>query len=213
MTSRRTLALATAVAAAAVAAAVLAARPGAGPPAPPPKPVDSHAARAAASQIGALRRTDVPGLDLRAAGADAVRIAASLPDNADPARAKLLGSGLGRGGHSIYAVPTGGGAVCVGLSGVSSGCVPSFPPDLPVDWSVGKPDTLPLGQGEPVALWGIAPDDVVQVQVRVAGELHDAGVERNAFFFEAADNATAAEAFTTLVVTYRGGDTKIVPVW
>jgi hypothetical protein len=203
--------LAIAVAVAAVAAAVLAGRLGAGAPAPAPRPIDPHAAPPAASQIRALERAD--GVRLHPDGKDWEKVAASVPDSAEAAQGRLLAESLGRGSHSLYAIPTSTGAVCVALSRVSSGCVPSFPPELPIDWSVGKPDTLPLGQGEPVAIWGIAPDDAVRVQVRVGGELRNAGLEHNAYFFEAADNATAPQAFTTLVVTYRDGTTNTVPVW
>jgi hypothetical protein len=128
-----------------------------------------------------------------------------LPGNADLSRAHALMTGLGTAHRMIYAYPTDKGKLCAGLTGVSSGCLPGFFKNAPIDWTF-----IPPNGNEPALVWGIAPDSIEQVGVIVDGVTHIATLENNAYFFQAPTTNTVA--FDALIINLADGSTRTVPL-
>jgi hypothetical protein len=127
-----------------------------------------------------------------------------LPGRADLDKARMLMTGLGREQRSIFAFPTAKGRVCSELTNFSSGCLDGFRSRSPVAVTYGDPSAT-----EPGIVWGLAPDDVNAVSVIVNGSAHPAQLGKNAYFYQGSSSASAFEA---LVITFKNGQTKTVPI-
>lgn len=139
-------------------------------------------------------------------------VTGSAPEALLPGQARLdagtvLRQGLGARARTLIAFPTEKGNVCYSLSGVAAGCSANLSSAAPVDVVVGKPDLEPLGSGEGVAVWGIATDSVVGVNVVVHGATLPASLVRNAFYYQITNSSVAPEAVEALVVELNDGST------
>jgi len=126
----------------------------------------------------------------------------TLPSNAPPewatgnlvpSQARALMTDVGSMHGTIYAIPTSKGRVCSGLSGYSSGCTDGFR-DILGDI------TTTFGSG---VVWGLAPNQVVAIDVVVDGVSHSARLENNAYFFEGGNPQQ-------LIVYFKDGTRKTV---
>jgi hypothetical protein len=170
----------------------------------------------AAASMGALNRpaTAADALPSEAAAtADTLLNGApSASSDANPgslasSKSRLLLSGLGSRGASLYAIPTSKGAVCTVFNGTygSAGCFDRFTDDAPV--SVDVRDVDQVGGGLPAIVDGLAPSNVKAIDVTVDGRRHAATLANNAFFYELASSSAWPQAVT---ITYRNGATRIV---
>jgi hypothetical protein len=125
--------------------------------------------------------------------------------------ARLLLSGIGPSRARVYAVPTKRGAVCHVIlappTEAGGGCAADFTPASPVGLTVFDPDAT--DGGKPVVVGGVAPDDVVSIQVVVDGRRHRVVLERNAYLYQLAASRAYPQA---LVVGYADGTTRTVKI-
>jgi hypothetical protein len=120
-----------------------------------------------------------------------------LPGAAESGSLRALLTDVGAEGRSVWGLVTEKGKVCAGLTGFSSGCIAAFwGPMEHVSPTIGQP-----AAGEPVIVWGLAPDDVAKVEVLVDGALHEAVLGRNAFFYQLTSATLDVNAVGGLVVT------------
>jgi hypothetical protein len=115
-------------------------------------------------------------------------------------QSRLLANNLGRGNASVYVYPTTKGRVCfVGSVGPTGGCVTAAEP---VGWIQSRVATA---SGNDLVVYGIAPNDVVSVNVIVGGASVTATLAHNLFFFE---EPVSKSAPTSIVVTRRNGTSQ-----
>jgi hypothetical protein len=146
--------------------------------------------------------------EANALASDAESVPAELQPGAfGLAQSRLLLSDVGTRGANLYAFPTSKGQVCAlfdthyGLVG----CFARFTAETPISWDVMDLDQV--GAGDPPIVDGLVPDDVVSVGVSVGGELREAVLQNNAFFYELDDATAWPEA---IVVSYRDGSARTV---
>lgn len=123
-----------------------------------------------------------------------------------PGQVRRLAGGLERNGVGVYAFPTSGGAICVVVSEetYAATCVDSF--------SRADANVRPLiysGEGSPVAIAGLATDDVRSVQVVVNGLPQKAALRDNAFYWQSDEGVTRADV-KGLRVRQTGGEVLTV---
>ena len=128
---------------------------------------------------------------------------------------RLLLSGLGVRETNLYAWPTTNDGVCFAWGAGGGGCVLHFterasqrgarPVFIGID-----PDHE--GVGAPGTLVGVVPDDVVAVDVLVAGIRHAAVLQNNGLFYELPRGSCTNRAFESLTATYRDGTSDTVPI-
>jgi hypothetical protein len=100
------------------------------------------------------------------------------PGESIPGSVRVLATGLGAAGGTLYAFRTNLDRVCGGLLGVATGCFEGFTADQPVNWTIGE------SSGTTV-LFGFAPDRVEAIRAVVDGEAQaPVAVSDNAFFIE-----------------------------
>jgi hypothetical protein len=138
----------------------------------------------------------------------------SVPDEMQPGTirgdVRVLASGLGTSNRLIFAFRTTKGAVCLGLTGFTSGCLTAIPRDTPITITAGDPDQE--GSGEGPILWGFANDDVDRVDVVVTGDREPAILGENVFFFQVDDASVTVDEISSVLVTLRDGHELPVPV-
>lgn len=124
-------------------------------------------------------------------------------------KSRRLLTNLGSQGVSIYAVPTSKGNVCTVFSAVygSAGCFAQFTSETPVSYDVRDVDQV--GAGLPAIVDGLAPDNVVSVDVTADGSTHSATLANNAFFYELPSPAAWPQAIT---VNYRDGSSRTISI-
>ena len=123
------------------------------------------------------------------------------------AAARLLLSGLGADSSAFYAAPTSKGQVCLVVTHGPEGCTDRLP-DHGVTWGEFDPDRL--GSGDPIAVYGLAANDVVRVEVALGTRTERARLANNAFFFQPATPDAAGP--TALIVTHRDGSAHRIPI-
>jgi hypothetical protein len=137
---------------------------------------------------------------------------AAIPDQLRNGRievekSRLLLSNLGSTHVDLYAIPSAKGLTCsfwVRKDSTAGGCG-SFTPALPVGTTRFDPDGL--GEGVPVSVGGLVPNNVTQVDVIVGGESYAATLTNNAYFFEAPNSNAQPEAVR---VTFDSGSTTTI---
>jgi len=122
-------------------------------------------------------------------------------------RSRLLLANLGVRKKAFFGFPTSKGKVCILITGGPAGCAEDLDPGS-VSWGEFDPDRLV--DGVPMAVYGLAADDVVRVEVVAGGERHLARLANNAFFYEPAD--PAAPAPEGLVVTRADGSETTISI-
>lgn len=119
-------------------------------------------------------------------------------------RAQLLLADVGRSQADLYGVPTAKGQVCYVLTGGPSGCEARFD-QYPIGFT--RFDGDGLGIGEPMAVVGIAPDNIAQIDVRVGSVFEAATLRKNGFFFE---GRTATATPNAIRVTFGNGAVETI---
>jgi hypothetical protein len=123
---------------------------------------------------------------------------------------RVLLSGLGESGRTIFGFRTDRGRVCLALSDFTSGCYASLPADEAVTVSFGDPDRE--GEMEPAIVWGFAKSGVRRVSVVVAGVTLPARVGSNAYFFQAPSRLTRSDELERVLVELDDGTRQEVPI-
>ncbi len=100
------------------------------------------------------------------------------------------------GGHSatLYAFPSRKGRICYALSTGAQSCVTDFTASDPISWSIVDYDGY--GRGEPTAVFGLVPNNVITVDAVVGGSSLSAEVLNNSYFIEMRDGTTLPSALT-----------------
>lgn len=119
-------------------------------------------------------------------------------------RSRLLLADIGSARVSLYAFPSERGGICAVFDRWGGGCLgsPPFTHERPI--SIDRVDLDGLGRGVPMSVSGLAPNNVVGVEVLVDGEVYAATLRSNAYFFEM---PTAEVQPDAVQVTFRGRDT------
>ncbi len=122
-------------------------------------------------------------------------------------QSRLLLADMGSTRVSLYAFPSEKGGICAVFDRWGGGCLgtPPFTRERPV--SVDRVDPDGLGRGTPLTVSGLAPNNVVAVEVLVRETAYAATLRNNAFFFEMPSTSVQPDA---LRVTFRGGLTTTV---
>lgn len=176
--------------------------------APTQQPPASATAGPMAPQLSAFATARTPADRLPAAAeqtlaniaADAEALEASnRPGAPQVTQSRRLLAGVGPNDADFYAVPTNSGKVCFVITAGPSGCHSDFSRG-PLAW--GEYDADALGSGNPIAVYGLARDDVTSVHVVVNGRRERAQLTRNAFFYALADPTTHP---TALIARLRSG--------
>jgi hypothetical protein len=133
-----------------------------------------------------------------------------LPANMLPERGTVhkLVSDLGEHGFSLYAWRGEGGSVCYVSTSAGGGCFAEFLG--PFDISITDFDRL--GSGAPVTVSGPVRDDVVGIEVMVAGKKYEALVENNVAFFELPDAEDLPSAIQGVTALLEDGTTENVRI-
>jgi hypothetical protein len=111
------------------------------------------------------------------------------------------------GDRRVVGYTTRAGSFCFIFSGLGGGCLQAHvlgtatPVDTTVVYGVGVLD-----------VFGLATDTVTSVGVRVHGVTHDAAMSHNAFLFESDSLGGKDSLALTLIVKFRDGTTRRVPM-
>jgi hypothetical protein len=124
---------------------------------------------------------------------------------------RLLLSDLGEGDAKLYAWPTTEGYVCWGWDVGGGGCTPDFAQGNSRTSLLGT-DSDPEGEGDPGALVGIVPDDVVAVAIGMDGVRYPARVESNGLYFEYPSARCTSASVESITVTFVDGSTDTSPL-
>ena len=111
------------------------------------------------------------------------------------------------GGHRITGFSAADGSFCFRFSGGAGGCLtkPGLSLASPVDVLIDNaPGTLHV--------YGLAMDGVTAISLRARGVTRRAVVNRNAFYLEANALGNRTGFTGTLIVRYRDGTTRLVPL-
>jgi hypothetical protein len=122
-------------------------------------------------------------------------------------QSRLLLASMGSSDISLYAFPSEKGGICVAFDRWGGGCLgtPLFTRERPIDVSRTDPDGL--GGGMPLVVSGLAPNNVVAVDVLVGDKAYAATLRNNAFFLEMPSAAVQPDGVR---VTFRGGATTAI---
>jgi hypothetical protein len=135
---------------------------------------------------------------------------ANCPGTAILDESRLLGESLGVGEQSVYAYPTDRGFACLTLGGGGGFCIPSFDiSDARVGYFAIDPDAS--GEGEPVALVGLRPEEVTGVDVIVGENSRPTILLPNGFFYELRDGRCSVASIRSLLVTFADGRSQSLP--
>jgi hypothetical protein len=116
------------------------------------------------------------------------------------AESRLLLSGVGSLRADLYAIPTANGGLCYAFTRGPQSCLVELTAKQPV--SVAQYDPDGPGRGRPSAVAGIAPNDVVRIDVVIGGRRRRAILRNNAYFYEASN---ARDQPSALIVRFRDG--------
>lgn len=143
-------------------------------------------------------------------GAPAAGVAEELlPGGIEEDRGRLLQTDLGERGSSLWVFPTAKGHACYILTNAGAGCVEAFDvEDGGVAWSIFDRDVL--REGEPVGVFGLAADGVLEVSVVIDGETYSAELENNGFFYQHSDSSVPPESVKQILIQYADGSLRAV---
>jgi hypothetical protein len=130
-----------------------------------------------------------------------------LPGKAHLSDSRLLLSDLGSDNAGFWAYPTGKGWVCQVVS-FAGGCVDDFS-HFEGRVSVGVAQAQ---SGDPVSVFGLAPNDVTGVEVVLDGVAHPAMFGNNAYFYESPGPGNCGESVEGLIVHYADGSAARVGI-
>lgn len=136
--------------------------------------------------------------------------AVDLPGALQLDQGQVLLAGLGPDRRTFYAVPTLNGEVCWLLTEEAAGCLPGFAEGSPI--STDGTGAYPPESGPPGVVYGLAKDEVTDLQVMVDGSPQPATLANNAWYYELPDNHTALTALPYVIVTLRDGSTENIPL-
>lgn len=137
---------------------------------------------------------------------------ASLPEEVQNGsmvvtQSRLLLDGVGSFGIDVYVFPSTKGRTCYLMTKFGGGCTAPFTVDQPVNMSIFDPDGL--GNGVPVTIMGLVPNNVESVDVHTAGIEHRALVTNNAYFFQAPSPTAEIEK---IVVYFSSGASRGIAI-
>lgn len=130
-----------------------------------------------------------------------------LPGQAQSDQLRIATSNLTARDRTLFLFRTAKGRICAGVTDLTAGCLSGLPGGMAVttEYGGGYRDEGPI-------VWGIARDDVVDVNVLVNGKTYPAIIAKNAYFFQVPDISLPTSAIQAIQVRLADGTVQRIPI-